>query len=822
MLYSETSRTSRFRVMSSLVIVLLCIHGVCALLSMSNYLYSQSLQYKRLCECAVFSTVLILTLLVILIVDVQKEKYSNIVHSDINARLITYLIIFSFLSSQMFHIMGMPPSTTGLLITWSSVSWIIVLINLKYDFTYIIFIIAVLCSSLFVNVSLENDSRVSHEEKYNNKLGEIHKSSTSDSHNVTGIVPCLYLLNETIKDNYTALTNKGVIADNIDGASWCWDRTLALLQNSQLLSNAISSTLVQMFKTPATPNDLYPLNQLVSRLFGMFESIYEHNLALFIDYTNVVASQKFISGRKDVLELVIFLILQNILTYGYNEVVKHYPIVMIQCNQVNNLYYIGFNVVSLDNRKHVMFHDEFHKESSFEMSPLLQLANRITSAYLGCTIDCMEPTYNAGVKEIIINIRVDSPDISITTKGVGLGMQVESLINPTWLFVEDQKLVSFDTLKAKFNLLRVPITQCLAHNLIKITEKYCVALISEDLLMKHLEQFKLQLRDIAVHIVVVCKNPKSPSDIFSDYKLKVSACLNVDSMIIDVYNCIMYLCAKQHPRVIVGNDDFSTFFNNHLSELTSISDISSKNNASSFSRHNITRVNKSIKIMKSLENRLLCDELHVICNHFFTQIQVHLPSSSQQLVLINHIIDECKERIKRTSIDVSAYDENRNKYLFSIVEKELDDSVTSNKAVSVTTGGEVVEITNKSDSIYFLLPNERTKVAFFIYNTFVPVIISIKEKFNEIQFKGKQGDIEEYASIRSTLLVYSTRATTYKLHLLGTMLLTLYDLVGVIHSFLININDESKSSQLLVLNRLLIHECRVTELYLVTYFEYSI
>ncbi len=821
MLYRETSGTSYFHVISSLAIVLLFIHGVCALLSISNYLYSQSLQYKRLCECAVFSTVIILTLLVILIVDVQKENYSNLVTSDINARLITYLIIFSFLSSQMFHFMGMPPNTTGLLITWSSVSWIIVLIYLKYDFIYIIFIVAVLCSSILVNVSQENDSRSSHEEKYNNNLGEIHKSNTSDSHNVTGIVPCLYLLNETIKDNYTAMTNKGVIADNIDGASWCWDRTLALLQNSQLLSNSISSVLVQMFKSPATSSDLYPLNQLVSRLFGMFESIYEHNLALFIDYTNVVASQKFISGRKDVLELIIFLILQNIFTYGYNETIKQYPIVMIQCNQVNNLYYIVFNVVSLDNRKHEMFHDEFHKESGRDMSPLLQLANRIASAYLGCTIDCMEPKYNAGVKEIVINIPLNSPDITITTKGLGIGMQVESLINPTWLFVEDQKLVSFDTLKAKFNLLRVPITQCLAHNLVKITEKYCVALISEDLLMKHLEQFKLELRDIAVHVVVVCKNPKSPSDIFSDYKLKVSACLNVDSMISDVYNCIMYLCAKQHPRVVVGNDDFSTFFNNHLSELTSISNISGKNNAS-LSRHNMVRENKSMKMIKSLENHLLCDELLIICNHFFTQIQVNLLTSPQQLVLINHIIDECKERIQRTAIDISAYDENRNKYLFGVVEKELDNSITSNKVASATTSGEVVEITNKCNSIYFLLPNERTRVAFFIYNTFVPVIITIKEKFNQIQSKGKQGDVEEYASIKSTLLVYSTRATMYKLHLLSTLLLTLNDLIGIIHSYLININDESKSSQLMVLNQLLIQECGVTELYIVTYFEYSI
>ncbi len=818
MVYYETSATGYFHVISSLAIVLCFIHGVSVLLSISNYLYSESLQYKRLCECAIFSTLIILTLLVITIVNVQKDKYTDAFYADINARLTNYLLIYSFFSSQMFHVMGMPPSTTGVLITWSLVSWIIVLIHLKYNFVYILFIIVVLLSSVFVFVSQENDSRISHEDKYINQSGEVVKSNTSDSYNTSAIVPCLYLLNETIKDNYTTLTNIGVIEGNVDGATWRWNRTLALLHNSQLLSNSVSSALVKMFKSTAGSDEFYSLNQLISRLFGMFESIYGHNLALFMDYTNVVATQKHISGHREVLELIIFLIIQNVYTFGYNETIKQYPIVMVQCNQVNNLDYIVFHVISLDSRKNEMFSDGLHKDSLLEMSPLLQLANRISSMYLGCTIYFTEPKYSAGIKEIVINIPLNSPEITVTTKVTGVGMQMESLINPTWLFIEDQKLssMSMDTLKSKFNLLRVPVTQCLAHNLVKITEKYSVALISEDLLAQHLDQFKSELGDIALHLVVVCKNPSSPSDIFSNYKLKVSACLSVESMVSDVYNCIMYLCAQQQPRVVVGSDDFSVLFNNHLSGFTSLFKKSTDNlnaNSSSISRQNDVKANKKMRMIKALENRLLCNKLLIICNNFVTEIQVHLPSISQQLVLINHIIDECKERIQRSETDVSAYDEYRNKYLLRLIEKNLD---------SDSSARDGTEMDNESDSIYFLLPNERTRVAFYIYNTFVPMIISIKKTFYQIQLKGgKVGDVSEYVSIKSTLTGYSARANTYKLHLLNTLLLTLHDLIGIVHTYMIS--NESQTSQLLASShKLLIQVCQVTELYLVTYIENSI
>ena len=87
MVYYETSATGYFHVISSLAIVLCFIHGVSVLLSISNYLYSESLQYKRLCECAIFSTLIILTLLVITIVNVQKDKYTDAFYADINARL---------------------------------------------------------------------------------------------------------------------------------------------------------------------------------------------------------------------------------------------------------------------------------------------------------------------------------------------------------------------------------------------------------------------------------------------------------------------------------------------------------------------------------------------------------------------------------------------------------------------------------------------------------------------------------------------------------------------------------------------------------------
>jgi hypothetical protein len=74
----------------------------------------------------------------------------------------------------------------------------------------------------------------------------------------------------------------------------------------------------------------------------------------------------------------------------------------------------------LDSRKNEMFSDGLHKDSLLEMSPLLQLANRISSMYLGCTIYFTEPKYSAGIKEIIINIPLNSPEITVTTKVTGV------------------------------------------------------------------------------------------------------------------------------------------------------------------------------------------------------------------------------------------------------------------------------------------------------------------------------------------------------------------------------------------------------------------